>query len=300
MFYGTVKERTKSLHIAINIAEAASAAKSEFLANMSHEIRTPMNGVIGLTDLALRTSLTLKQKDYLTKIKISANVLLGIINDLLDFSKIEAGKLEIESINFNLEDILANVSTVLSMKAEEKGIELLFSNSNDLPKALKGDPLRLEQVLLNLINNAIKFTKSGKVVVTTKLLTPKEGEDISHVLLLFTVKDTGIGISKELIGRLFEPFNQLDNAMTRQYGGTGLGLSISKKLVEMMGGKISVESEPGIGSIFSFTARFVKTEYKISNAPNISELSRFADLKYIKGALILFHKTYSNVFIHMK
>ena len=255
-----VEERTKSLRIAMNLAEAANEAKSEFLANMSHEIRTPMNGIIGLLNLVLKTDLNSKQHDYLDKIKFSADSLLGIINDILDFSKVEAGKLELESIDFNIEEVFNNVSNVLNIKAESKNIELLFKISEQVPFFLRGDPYRLGQVLLNLVNNAIKFTTSGKIVVTSKLLPIEKDDEFNHVRLLFSVKDTGIGMSKEKIQTLFDPFTQEDSSITRKYGGTGLGLSISKKLVEIMNGEISVESEPGVGSTFSFSAKFINSK----------------------------------------
>jgi len=233
-------------------AEEATKAKSDFLANMSHEIRTPMNAVIGMAHLALKTDLTPKQHDYLKKIDISAKALLGIINDILDFSKIEAGKLAMESVDFHLEETLDNISTLVGIKTQEKGLELLFNTDPSVPTALVGDPLRLGQILVNLSNNAVKFTDSGEIVVSTELIKT----DDSQVTLKFSVRDTGIGMTAEQAGRLFQPFVQADSSTTRKYGGTGLGLTISKRLVEMMGGEIWVESEPGKGSIFIFTANF--------------------------------------------
>ncbi|MBT8368418.1 MAG: PAS domain S-box protein, partial [Deltaproteobacteria bacterium] len=234
-------------------AEDANRVKSEFLANMSHEIRTPMNAVIGMAHLALKTDLTIKQQDYLSKIQSSANSLLGIINDILDFSKIEAGKLDMESVEFNLDHVLDNLANLITVKVQEKkDLEILFATSHRVPRLLVGDPLRLGQVLINLANNAIKFTDSGEIVVSTKL--GRKDED--RVTLKFSVRDTGIGLTEDQIDKLFEAFSQADTSTTRKYGGTGLGLNISKLLVEMMGGKIWVESQTGRGSTFNFTANF--------------------------------------------
>jgi ABC-type amino acid transport substrate-binding protein/DNA-binding response OmpR family regulator/HPt (histidine-containing phosphotransfer) domain-containing protein len=233
-------------------AEEATKAKSEFLANMSHEIRTPMNAIIGMAHLALKTDLTAKQYDYLKKVDGSAKSLLGIINDILDFSKIEAGKMDMESADFPLEDTLDNISTLVGIKTQEKGLELLFKTDPTVPTALVGDPLRLGQILVNLSNNAVKFTDTGEIVVYTELV--KKDED--QVTLKFSVRDTGIGMTAKQAAKLFQPFMQADSSTTRKYGGTGLGLTISKRLVEMMGGEIWVESEQGRGSTFSFTANF--------------------------------------------
>jgi signal transduction histidine kinase/CheY-like chemotaxis protein len=242
----------KDLEVARKQAEDATKAKSDFLANMSHEIRTPMNAIIGMAHLAMKTELSPKQYDYLKKVDISAKSLLGIINDILDFSKIEAGKLDMESVDFQLEDTLDNISTLIGIKTQEKGLELLIKTDPEVPRALVGDSLRLGQILINLSNNAVKFTDSGEIVVSTELVK----KDGAQITLKFSVRDTGIGMTDEQAAKLFQPFAQADSSTTRKYGGTGLGLTISKRLAEMMGGEIWVESQPGKGSSFSFTANF--------------------------------------------
>ncbi len=241
--------RTKAIRDQMLRAEASTRMKSEFLANMSHEIRTPMNAIIGMSRLALMSEPPPALRNYLGKILGASEHLMGIINDILDFSRIEAGKLHIEQVPFDLDEMLEHLSSLLGVKTEAKGIELIFRVGPGVPHGLVGDPLRLGQVLINLTGNAVKFTERGEIVVAVDTVASADGQ----VTLAFSVTDTGIGMTPEAVGRLFQSFSQADSSTTRKYGGTGLGLSISRQLVELMGGRISVQSAPQQGSRFTFT-----------------------------------------------
>lgn len=269
------KEKQQNAFIKINKTVQADKAKSDFLANMSHEIRTPMNAIIGLTNLLSSTKLTSKQYDYLFKIESSAKSLSKLINNILDLSKIESGKLEIENIEFNFFNVLTDLTNIINIKAGEKDLELIYETDINLPIYLIGDPYRLGQVFLNIVNNAIKFTDKGQIILTTKI----KDRTPDTIILLFSVKDTGIGISEENIPKLFQPFVQANKIIAKGYGGTGLGLSISKKIVEMMNGEIKVESELGKGSTFSFVIPFKISSHSDKNYSDI--LVSLKDLKVL-------------------
>ena len=277
-----IEKQNRDLEKARADADKANSAKSEFLAKMSHEIRTPMNAVLGMTELTLLTELNAEQLDYLQTVKSAGTNLLHIINDILDFSKIEAKQLTLENIDFDLKDLIESTVKMLNVNAENKGLKLVFEIAEDIPNILKGDPVRIRQIIINLIGNAIKFTSEGDILL--KVLLDQTEQQLNDFKVCFSVKDNGIGMNKEQQGKIFESFSQADSTTTRKYGGTGLGLTICKQLSELMGGGIKVDSEPGNGSTFSFTVKL-----GLGNPEALDEIKKekIIDTKNIKPLRIL-------------